>query len=316
LVRSTIARFIAVRALSALVVCFLLLVLTFAMVRLIPGDPARIVAGARASPQEIAAIRVRLGLDHSLFQQFTSYFVNVIHFHLGNSFLSGAPVREIIAQRFPRTAELAIPSVVASFLIAIPVGLVVAGVTREGKRPVVASAFTSITGLFASLPAFLVATFLAYLLAVHWALLPVGGYTGWTSLILPCVSITTFPTALLVRVVRREAADVLLTDYVRTARSKEMSGWRLYFRHVLPNAISASLSVTGVTFAQTLGGAVIVENVFSYPGIGTELVDSVIGHDYPVTQAIILLLGVLTVVINACVDIALRVIDPKLALSA
>jgi peptide/nickel transport system permease protein len=311
LLGSAVLRFVAMRFLGAVGVCAALLVVTFLMVRLLPGDPARAVAGARATPGELAAVRHQLGLDLPVTTQFLHYVGNVLRLDFGRSFLTGTPVTSVLLVRLPRTALLAAISLVATLLVGVPLGLAFGGRHRDGRHRGSAAVFTALTGLLVSLPSFLVATLLAYVFAVRWQLLPVAGDTGWQSLVLPAASITLFPAALLTRIVRRETLAVLTQDYIRTARGKRLSSARIYLRHVLPNATAAALSAGMVIFAQTVGGAVIVENVFSYPGMGTALVTGVLQHDYPVVQAITLLLGVVIVVVNTIADLLLAAIDPR-----
>ena len=308
-----------------------LVVATFFLVRLSHTDPALQLAGEGASPQDVAQIRSELGLDRPLWVQFIDYVSGLAHFDLGSSYVArgisgpaaggtgtasvgGLPVSGIIADTFPWTAELAATSIVLTALFSIPVGLIAGLLTRDNRQRWFAVGFTGIASVFTSTPAFLQATFLSAVFAVWLAWLPVG--TGpntpvWQAIILPALAIALGDIFLLARVIRVETLNVLAQDYIRTARSKRLPTAVIYLRHVLPNALTPTLTIAGSIFASVLAGTIIVENVFDWPGIGTKLVRSILSGDYPVIQALVLVLGTIVVVINTAVDLVLGFIDPR-----
>lgn len=290
-----------------------LLVATFLLVQLAPGDPARRVAGVEASAEEVARLRQSFGLDQPLWKRFTDYAAGVFGGDLGRSYVTREPVAQIIAQRLPATLWLAAVSVGVMVLVAVPLGLAVAAATAGGRRRRLDLAFTSVTSVLGALPGLLVATLLAFVFAVWLRLLPVAGATHAASVVLPAAAIALRPLTELARIVRVETLNVLATDYIRTARAKRLPPARLMLRHVLPNVLTSALTLGGLIFAHLVGGAVVIENVFAWPGLGTALVNAVIARDFPVVQGIVLMLGVVVVAVNALVDLALAVLDPRVA---
>ena len=305
------ARFALVRLASLTAVLTTLLVTTFMILHLIPGDPARRIAGPQALPQQVEQLRETLGLNNPLLVQFTEYAKGVLQWDLGTSFVTREPVIKIISDRLPKTAQLAAAAVALMVVLAVPVGIVVGAMTREGRHPRFESLFTGITGVVGALPEYLAATFLVFIFAVwlHW--LPVGGAGTWTSLILPALAVAVRPIAALSRIVRVETLNVLAQDYIRTARSKRLPDRLLYFRHALRNVLTAVLTIAGMYFAELIGGTVIVENVFAWPGLGTAIIQAVHGLDLPVIQGTTLFLGLVVVVVNATVDVLLGFVDPR-----
>jgi peptide/nickel transport system permease protein len=303
--------FAARRLLSLVLVSAALVVVTFLMVRLIPGDPTDFLVGANANPQEIELARKEFGVDKPLPVQFANYVTQLAHGNLGLSFVTREPVTNILAVHIGNSLELAVVAVILVLGLSMPVGMIAAALTQENRHPVGELIFTAVTSSFGSLPEFLAATFLAFVFAVWLRVLPVAGSEGWESLVLPALAISLRPIAVLARVVRVETLNVLAQDYIRTARSKRLPARLIYVRHVLPNAVTAALTVGGLLFASLIGGAVIVENVFARPGLGTQLVGAVIARNYPVVQGIVLVLGFGVVLINATVDVMLGVLDPR-----
>jgi peptide/nickel transport system permease protein len=304
-------RFVLRRTVSLLVVLFLLLVATFMMIHLIPGDPARRIAGREASPDVVASIRQSLGLNDPLPVQFWAYFRRTLRLDFGTSFISHEPVSTVIASRLPKTAELAAAAFVTVMVLSLPVGILAGALTRERRHPKTEVMFTGVTSVGGALPHYLTATFLAFIFAVWLKVLPVAGSSGWKAIILPTAAIALRPVAVLARIVRVETLNVEAQDYMRTARSKRLPTYLLYFRHVLPNVLTAALTLGGLLFAGLIAGVVVVENVFAWPGLGTSLVQAVLARDYPVVQGLGLLFGVAVVVINTIVDVILSIVDPR-----
>jgi oligopeptide/dipeptide ABC transporter ATP-binding protein len=305
------AKFILRRAVALVLILAVLACLTFAMVRLIPGDPARAVVGTGGTVTEVNVIRHNLGLDQTVGRQFTEYWSNLVQGDLGKSFALNVPVTELISQRIGQSLQLAVLSLLVILVLAVPLGMLAAALTREGRHRKTELAFTSSTSVLGALPEYLAGTFLAFIFAVSLGLLPVAGADSWQGLILPTAAICIRPIAIVARVVRVEALNVLALDYMRTARSKRLPGRLIYVRHALPNVLTAALTVAGLLFAGIVGSAVVVENVFARPGIGTALISAVVSRDYPVIQGLILVLGIGVVVINAIVDVLIATLDPR-----
>ncbi|MGW5924085.1 ABC transporter permease [Nocardia fluminea] len=304
------ARF-ALRRLAGLVTLTIVLVTgTFLMVQLIPGDPARVLAGPDASGEEIERLRRTLGLDKPMVSQFADYVGGLAHGDLGRSFHTRESVTDIIATRMPFTAQLALAAMVVVLLVAVPLGMAVA--VRRSRR--VDGVFTFSTGLLGSVPEYVIATLLVLIFAITLRVLPATGAATPASLILPIVAIALPSVCFMARVVRREAGTVLEQDYIRAARGRRLPPWSLYLRHVLPNLLTATLTLSGLMLASLLGGTVAVEAVFSWPGIGLRVVDAVLARDYPVIQGCVLVLGLLAALLNLLVDVTLAVLDPRATL--
>ena len=305
-------RFAAGRLLALIVTVLGLVVVTFSMVRLIPGNPVLAVAGINSTQAERTQLTKEMGLNHPYFTQFGHYLNNLLHWNLGTSFTDGQSVSQQIGQEIGSSLVLAGVSLALVLIVAIPLGLVVAALTQEGRHPRIDMIFTGATSLFGSIPQFLLATFLAFIFAIWLKILPVAGYSPpVSSIILPVVSIALAPVAILSRLVRIETLNVLTQDYIRTARGKRLPTRIIYLRHILPNVLTAALTLGGVIFAYIIAGAVIIENVFNRPGLGTGLIVAVQTNNYPVIQGIILVLGLIVVAINVVVDLAVGFLDPR-----
>src|ERR1700687_4037593 len=308
---NTWTRFIARRLLNLVVVLTVLLLCDFLILRLIPGDPAEIAAGTSGAQEQVQAIRHELGLDLPLQAQLVNYCVNLLHGNLGHSFTTNQPVTEIIAQRVGPSVQLAGLSLALVLIVGRPAGMIMGALTREDRRRRLELSFTTTTSLLSALPEYFVATFLAFIFGLVLRWLPVAGSSDLSGLVLPTAAIALRPIAVLARIVRVETLNVLAQDYVRTARSKRLKPRVIYLRHVLPNVVTAALTIGGILVAQLIGGAIVIENVFARNGLGTPLVRTVLNRDYPVIQGVILVLGVIVVVVNALIDVVLAVVDPR-----
>ncbi len=304
-------RFVLKRFVGLIAVLACLLVATFLMIHLVPGDPALRVAGINVTAADLAAIRQTLGLNDPLDVQFVHYLQRVARLDFGNSFTSHEPVVKIISDRLPRTIQLALVALVLIMSLSIPIGMLAGAFTREGRHKRFELGFMAITSIGGALPEYLAGTLLAFIFAVWLRWLPVSGANKWNAIILPALAISIRPIATLSRIVRVETLNVLAQDYMRTARSKRLPRRLLYLRHALPNVLTGALTIGGLIFAELLGGTVITENVFAWPGLGTAVVQAVIKLDYPVIQGVILLFGCIVVVINTIVDVLLALIDPR-----
>src|SRR5512139_183107 len=264
-----------------------LLVASFAMIHLIPGDPVRAALGPTAPTALVEQRRADLGLDEPVPAQFGRYLTEVFTGRFGTSFISRQPVAEIIGPRLVSTLQLAALATVLALLIAIPLGMLLAVRTENGRHRGSELVFTAITGALAAVPEFLLGVALVVVFAVALQWLPPAGRAGPSSYVLPAVALAAGPAAVLARMVRVETLRELAEDYVRMARAKRLPALRVYVHHLLPNTLTAALTVGGLVLASMIAGTVIVENVFAWPGLGSKIIESIVAKDYPVAQAII-----------------------------
>ncbi|MET9773538.1 ABC transporter permease [Streptomyces sp. NPDC006367] len=303
--------FLVRRLTGLLAVLVTLVTVTFLLVQLVPGDPARAVAGTDATPAEIALLRHEMGLDKPLAEQFTSYVGGLLRGDLGTSFQTRQPVVDVIAERLPFTAQLAFLSIAVVLAVSVPLGMAWAVATRGGRRPRLNHTLTFVTGLVSAVPEYVLGTLLVLVLAVWAPLLPAAGAASLSAMVLPVTAIALPGACVMARVVRRETAGVLEQDYLRTARGKRLPGTLLHTRHALPNLLTGTLTLGGLSLVALLGGTVVVESVFAWPGIGTRVVQAILSRDYPVVQGIVLVLGLLAAVVNLLVDVLLGLLDPR-----
>ncbi|MFI6648025.1 ABC transporter permease [Streptomyces sp. NPDC050529] len=314
LLRHPWTMFLGRRTLRLLLSLGFVLTASFAMIRLVPGDPVRAALGVDAAPDLVAARRHALGLDTPFLAQYWHYLSGLLHGDLGTSLVTGTPVAEMIRTRLPATLEIAGLAFVVTLVVALPGGLLAAVRTRDGRRPRTELAFTAVTAGLAGVPDFVLAAGLTALLAVGLQLLPVAGAAGVGSFVLPVLALSLAPTAVLLRMVRVEALKVLNEDYLRTARSKRLSPARRYFWHAAPNTATAALTVAGSLLPALIAGTVLVEKVFAWPGIGSAMAQSAVAQDYPVVQAMVLVLGATVLLAGLLVDVLLAVLDPRSAI--
>jgi len=284
---------------------------SFLMIHLVPGDPVRAALGPTAPASLVAAKRSSLGLDDPLLVQYLHFVRGILTGDLGTSIVTQLPVRETIAERLPATAALAGLAFLLAVAIAIPVGVGVAVVTRRGRGRRTELMFAGTSVVLGAIPDFLVGVGLVYVFAVTLGWLPVAGNDTASAYILPVVALALGTSAILARIVRVEMLAVLDTDYVRTARAKRLPALRINMVHALPNAVTATLTIGGLLRSALIAGTVLVENVFAWPGLGSTIVASIVSKDYPVVQGIVLVYGVLVLVINTLVDVAIAVLDPR-----
>jgi glutathione transport system permease protein len=282
----------------------------FGFVRMLPGDPARLLAGPDATLADVQAIRTSLGLDRPLWQQYWTYISGSAQGQLGNSSRTGQPVATVIGQRFMPTLLLTIAAMGWSTIIGVALG-VLAGV-RRGRWQDQGSMVLAVSGI--SFPAFWLGLLLIDLFAVrlHW--LPTGGEQGWRSYILPSFTLGVAVAAVMARFTRSAFVEVAGEDYVRTARMKGVPERRVIWTHAFRNALIPVITMAGLQFGFLLGGSIVIETVFDWPGLGRLLVDSVNYRDYPVIQAEILLFSFEFVLINLLVDVLYAVVNPEIRL--
>lgn len=288
-------------------------VVTFFIVPLIPGDPAVSAAGPDATREQIEQVRAQLGLDRPIFEQFASYVGGLFQGDLGHSFSLNAPVADAVFTWLPLTASLSFLALLVVLLVAIPLGMAVGALTRGGRRPRLDAAFGYTTAFVAAIPPYVMATLLVLLFAVTMGVLP-PAYTKsdpGLSYVLPALALSIPSICLISRVVRRETAVVLEQDYLRTARGWRLSTWRTAMRYALPNLLTSTLTLSGIILVGMLGGAISVEKVFGWPGLGLGVVNAVTTKDYPLVQGIVLVLAVLSALMTMVVDIVLGIVDPR-----
>ncbi|BBA95466.1 putative peptide ABC transporter permease [Actinacidiphila reveromycinica] len=306
--------FLGRRVLRLLLSLGVVLTASFSMIRLVPGDPVRAALGVDAAPDLVAARRHALGLDAPFASQYRHYLLGLLHGDLGTSLVTGTPVAELVRSRLPATLEISGLAFLATLAVALPGGLLAAVRTREGRRPRTELVFTAVTAGVAGVPDFVLAAGLTALLAVGLRVFPVAGAAGAGSFVLPVLALSLAPTAVLLRIVRVEALKVLDEDYLRTARSKRLSPARRHLRHAAPNTATAALTVAGSLLPALIAGTVLVEKVFAWPGIGSAMAQSVVAQDYPVVQAMVLVLGTTLLLAGLLVDVLLALLDPRSAI--
>jgi len=308
--------YLARRVLATIPVMAIVAVLVFSMLRLTPGDPAAIIAGAAATSQDIVDIRARLGLDRSIVAQFFLWIGNVLSGNLGESFFFKKPVAELVADRIGPTFALATTTIVFSVIVAVPLGVIAAW--KQGRWIDRLVMGFSVLGF--SVPVFVVGYVLIYVFAIELSWLPVQGYQPiveglWgflQRLILPSLTLSVIYIALIARIARTSVIEVLGEDYIRTARAKGLTDRVVLMKHALRNAAVPIVTVIGIGVALLIGGVVVTESVFSIPGLGRLTVDAVLARDYPTVQAVILLFSVVYVVLNLLVDVAYTLLDPRI----
>lgn len=286
----------------------ILFTFVFVLIRIIPGDPARLMAGMAASDDQVELIRARLGLDLPIWGQYVRFLERLATGDLGQSTVNGRAVIEQIADGLAYTLPLVGAGMALAVLLGVPAGLI-AGLRRNRLEDV---AVTSLAVATTSVPAFWLALILIDWFAVTWRLLPSSGAGSWRHLVLPAVVLAATQIGLIARLTRGSVIEVLRADYIRTARSKGASAAGVLARHVLRNAAVPTVTVIGLQTGMVLGGAVVTEAVFNWPGVGRLLIQGVQYRDYPMIQGLILLFGAGFVVINLAVDLVNMAIDPRL----
>ena len=293
---------------AALVVVIGVCTLVFLLIHLVPGDPVEAMLGERAQASDSAALRAALGLDLPLWEQYRRYLTDLLHLDLGESFLDQRPVVAILAERLPATLRLAVAALGTAVIIALPLGVLAA---RFRGTAVDSAAMTlSLAGI--SIPNFWLGPLLILVFSLWLGWTPVSGDERATSIILPAITLGTAMAAILARMVRASMLEVLGEDYVRTARAKGLGEGAVLWRHALRNAWLPVLTVIGLQLGGLLGGAVITETVFAWPGIGSLLVEAIKARDFPVVQGCVLLISLCYVLVNADTDLAYVWIDPRI----
>ncbi len=285
----------------------LISVVVFVLLRLMPGDPAVVLAGQDASPEIVADIRARFGLDQPILLQYLVYLRNVLAGDLGRSIRSKQPVTEEVASRLPATLLLGFTSIGLAFIAGL--GLGVAAAVREGRWLDVLLLILALLGV--SAPTFWLGLLLVLVFAVHLAVLPVAGSDGWNYLILPAATLMPNSLAVFARLSRSTLLEVLGEDFIRTAIAKGAKRTGVLWRHAMRNALIPPVTFAGLEFGRLLGGIIAVETIFAWPGAGKALVDAIASRDFPMIQGIVLTLALLFAVLNLLVDLLNGLIDPR-----
>jgi peptide/nickel transport system permease protein len=332
--------YILKRSLSLIPVLLGITLLVFGFLHLIPGDPAVVLLGERATPEQVQVVRSQLGLDRPLPIQYFTFLGNLLHLQFGTSIMSGIPISEELKTRWPATFELAIAAMVVAIIIGIPAGII-AAVYKDSWLDNVAMT-GSLLGV--SLPVYWLGLLLIYLFAVHLHWLPPSGrlsveagfnfqpITGFyvldallrrdgkilqdvlSHLILPAFTLGTIPLAILARITRSSMLEILSQDYIRTARAKGVSEFWVICQHALKNALLPISTIAGLQFGTLLGGAILTETIFAWPGIGSWIYHGILERDYPVVQGGVVFVAIAFVLINLLVDLSYVLIDPRVQL--
>ncbi|EEA3413304.1 glutathione ABC transporter permease GsiC [Salmonella enterica] len=296
------------RLLGLIPTLLIVAVLVFLFVHLLPGDPARLIAGPEADAQVIALVRQQLGLDQPLHVQFWRYITHVLQGDFGTSMVSRRPVSEEIASRFLPTLWLTITSMIWAVLFGMAIGI--AAAVWRNRWPDRLGMTLAVTGI--SFPAFALGMLLMQIFSVDLGWLPTVGADSWQHYILPSLTFGAAVASVMARFTRSSFVDVLSEDYMRTARAKGVSETWVVLKHGLRNAMIPVVTMMGLQFGFLLGGSIVVEKVFNWPGLGRLLVDSVDMRDYPVIQAEVLLFSLEFILINLVVDVLYAAINPAI----
>jgi peptide/nickel transport system permease protein len=331
-------RFLLRSGLSLIPVLFGITVVAFAVLHFIPGDPATVILGERATPDQVAAIREQLGLNQSLVSQYLMFVGRLFKGDLGTSILSGVPIISEIGARWPATLELASTALLIALGLGIPLGIVAAVYSQRWPDQIVR--ILSLIGV--SLPVYWLGLLLVYFFAVtlHWlptsdrlstdlgltfvpitglyildALLQLNGSVmvdAITHLLLPALTLSTIPLAVITRITRSALLEVLGQNYIRTAKAKGVPPLKIVGQHAFKNALLPISTVTGLQFGTLLGGAILTETIFAWPGVGAWIYEGILNRDYPVVQSGVLLVATVFVLLNRLIDLAYRWIDPRI----
>ncbi|MES1987954.1 MAG: nickel ABC transporter permease [Pseudomonadota bacterium] len=288
-------------------VIFGVLLLTFLLIHLVPGDPVEVMLGESASTADRTQLRVDLGLDQPLIQQFGTYLAKLSQGDLGKSIHTKTPIIEIVKTRYPATVKLALLSLIIGIALGVPMGIYAALKANHWQDIVV----TLVSVRLSAMPAFWLGPMLMLIFAVWLGWLPVSGMESEASIILPALTLGFGLSAILTRMTRTSLLEVLNDDYIRTARAKGLTEQAVILRHALRAALLPIITIVGLQMGSLLAGTVITETIFSWDGIGRLLVESIEKRDYPVTQACVLIVALSYVLVNLVTDVLYRFADPR-----
>lgn len=304
------AKYVAKRIVMAVITIWAVATLTFFLMNLVPGGP--FLSEKAVSPQAMAALEAKYGLDKPLSEQYVTYITDALHGDFGDSLKQrGRTVMSIITTKFPVSAKVGGASILVAVLLGVPLGCIAA--LNRGKFLDNLISVISTCGI--AVPSFVICTVLMYFLGVHLKLLPTFGLTSWKHYIMPVMSLAFYPTAYIMRLMRSSMLDVLGQDYMRTARAKGLAQFKILFKHAMRNALLPVITYLGPLTAYTLVGSFIVEKIFTIPGLGGEFVGSISNRDYTVIMGTTIFLAALMVVMNVIVDILYKIVDPRIKLN-
>lgn len=303
-------RYLTLRLFSAALVILGVTSLVFLLLHLVPGDPVEVMLGESASPADRTALRAALGLDLPLWQQWFNYLGQLLQFDLGTSLHSKRPITDMLVERIPMTALLGVASLLAALALALPIGILSA--LFHNQLADRAAMMFALAGI--AIPNFWLGPLLILVFSFWLGWLPVSGVNGAASLVLPALTLGTALAALQSRMIRTALLEELNKDYVRAARARGLEEYRVIIRHALRNALLPVTTVLGLQLGALLTGAVVTEQIFSWPGVGQLLIDSIQRRDYPVVQACILFISLTYVLVNLVTDLTYGVLDPRIRL--
>jgi peptide/nickel transport system permease protein len=309
------SRFIASRVLQAIPVIFLASVLVFLLIKLIPGDPAWVILGENARPEEYEYLRVKMGLDQPLYVQYGRWLFQVLQGDLGASQINKFPVGRMLVLKGQATAELALGAMFVVVGLGFPIGILAA--VKRGS--LIDRVTTLLTSVFYAVPTFWLAILLVLFVSLRWKLLPPSGRVAPSEdfgqflrlLILPAITLGVHSSAVLARYVKMSLLEVMQQDYIRTARSKGLTERMVLTRHALRNALIPVVTVLGLQLGSLLGGAVVTESIYRWPGLGSMALRGIMTRDYPVVQGVVLFVVVVFVLMNLLVDLTYGFLDPR-----
>jgi len=296
------------RLLIVIPVLWAVVTLVFLLIHIVPGDPARNLVGENATEQQVQQVRSELGLDKPLITQYADYWRGLSRGDWGVNPVTHEPVLKRIASRYPSTVKLAISAMIFAIIVSVPLGVTAA--THKGSAVDSLSTLGALLGI--SLPSFALGPLLVLVFSVQLGVAPVSGAGGFSHLVLPAITLGAGLSAILTRIVRSSVLEELGEDYVRTARAKGLPERQVIYKHVLKNGLIPVVTVLGLQFGVLLAGAIITERVFSWPGVGSLLVDSINERDYKLTQGCILVIAVTYVLVNTATDLLYRWLDPRI----
>lgn len=299
--------FLIKRLSGVLIVTFGVLLLTFLLIHWVPGDPVAVMLGESASSADVAALRIALGLDQPLLQQFGTYLYKLAHADFGVSIHTQMPIIDLLRSRYPATLQLAVLALLIGMLVGIPLGIYSALKAGQWQDILV----TIVSVRLSAMPAFWLGPLLMLIFAVWLGWLPVSGMESPAAIVLPAVTLGLGLSAILTRMTRTSLLEVLSDDYIRTARAKGLKERTVIMRHALRAALLPIITIVGLQMGSLLAGAVITETIFSWDGVGRLLVESIEKRDYPVTQACVLVVALSYVLVNFVTDLLYRWADPR-----
>jgi len=306
-----VGKLIAARLWQLVFVMFLLSLLTFTLMKLAPGDPVMLILDTEelaVTQADEEALRKELGFDQPLFTQYASWLFQLMKLDMGESYIKGKPVLDELIQRLPATIQLALGGMVVMILIAAPLGILAA--KYPGRWPDHVSRLFALIG--ASIPSFWLGLLLIYAFAFQWKWLPTMGKGGLSSFILPSLTLGFAMAAVYSRLLRTGLLESLSQEYIRAARARGIAEWRIMTKHAMRAALLPVLTVFGMSMGNLLAGQVVIETLFSWPGLGGMIVEAIFQRDYPIVQGYVLFTGFFVVVVNLLVDLTYSLLDPRI----